>query len=84
MRKILLLAGLAAFGTAATAADKSTCAAKPFSFNKPSPAGQKSPPPTKVADAAPAKPVEKPKPAPKPKSKADILGDCAAKTKKPA
>ena len=82
MRKILLLAGVAAFGTGATAADKSTCAAKPFSFSKPAPAAQKSPPP-KVADATPAKPVEKAKPAPKPKSKADILGDCA-KTKKPA
>jgi hypothetical protein len=83
MRTILVIVGLAVFGTAATAADKSTCAAKPFSFNKPAPAAQKSPPP-KIADATPAKPVEKPKPAPKPKSKADILGDCAAKTKKPA
>ena len=83
MRKILLLLGLTAFATAATAADKSTCAAKPFSFNKPAPTAQKSPPP-KVADATPAKPVQKTRPAPKPKTKADILGECAAKTKKPA
>ena len=82
MRKILLIASLAAFGTAATAADKSTCDAKPFSFNKPAPTVQKSPPP-KIADATPPKPVEKAKRAPKPKTKSDILGDCAAK-KKPA
>jgi hypothetical protein len=81
MRKILLIASLAAFGTAATAADKSTCDAKPFSFNKPAPTAQKSPAAPKLADA---KPVEKAKPAPKPKTKAKILGDCAAKPKKPA
>ena len=83
MRKILLIAGLAAFGTAATAADKSTCDAKPFSFSKPAPTAQKSHS-SKVADATPPKPVENAKPAPKPKTKTDILGDCAAKPKKPA
>ena len=83
MRKILLIAGLAAFGTAASAADKSTCDAKPFSLNKPAPTAQKSPPP-KLADATPAKPVEKAKPAPKPKAKSNILGDCVTKAKKPA
>ena len=68
---------------AASAADKSTCDPTPFSFNKPAPAVQKSPTP-KVADATPVKPVEKAKPAPKPKPKANILGDCAPKAKKPA
>jgi hypothetical protein len=83
MSDILLIIGLAAFGIGAPAADKPTCAAKPFSFNKPPPTAQKSPP-AKIADATLAKHVEKAKPAPQPKPKSSILGDCATKTKKPA
>ena len=84
MRTILLFAVLISLGTAASAADKATCDAKPFTLNKPAPAAQKVPPAPKLADATPAKPAEKTKPTPKPKSKSSLLGDCNAKTKKPA
>jgi hypothetical protein len=84
MRTILLFAVLVSLGTAASAADRATCDAKPFTLNKPAPAAQKVPPAPKLADATPAKPAEKTKPTPKPKSKSSLLGDCNAKTKKPA
>jgi hypothetical protein len=80
MRTILLFAVLVSLG----AADRATCDAKPFTLNKPAPAAQKVPPAPKLADATPAKPAEKTKPTPKPKSKSSLLGDCNAKTKKPA
>jgi hypothetical protein len=84
MRTILFFAVLVSVGTAPSAAGKATCDAKPFTLNKPAPAAQKLPAAPKLADAAPTKPAEKAKPAPKPKPKSSLLGDCNAKTKKPA
>jgi hypothetical protein len=83
MRVILLFAVVTGLGTAASAADKATCDAKPFTLNKPAPA-TKAPAAPKLADARPSKSAEKSKPTPKRKAKSSLLGDCNAKTKKPA
>lgn len=78
MRTILLFAALGVGTAAAPPPDKALCDAKPFTLNKPAPEAKKPADKPKLAEAAPAKP-----PKAKPKSKAELIGECKDKPKKP-
>lgn len=84
MRTILLLAALGFGVAAAPAPDKATCDGKPFTLNKPASKAKKPADKQKLAEATPAKPP-KAKPAPNPKkTKAELIGACKDKPKKPS
>jgi hypothetical protein len=83
MRTILIFAALGIGVAAAPPPAEATCDGKPFTLNRPDPKTKKPADKPKLADATPAKPP-KAKPAPKPKTKAELIGECKDKPKKPS